>query len=250
MDIRRCYDILDVPLEASAEDIKRHHRDLVNIWHPDRFLGNPRLQEKAEQKLSEINAAYDAVIGFLEIHSPSHLANGQTPLGKRATANRRHGGDPTGNPAGNEQPYTPPKQWATAKPKWGLHRLIILLMLISIVVSAIVMLPKIKKINRFLDNPVGFIEKTVDQALNKISGKTPKTGTPWGASVETTDTTEIRPQPKIKICVEIYLKNGGVIMANSYRLEGDMIIYRIDGGSMGIQYSKVKTIKIRGKTVE
>ena len=91
MDIRRCYDILDVPLEASAEDINRHHRDLVNIWHPDRFLGNPRLQEKAEQKLSEINAAYDAVIGFL-------------------------------------------------------------------------------------DNPVGFIEKTVDKARNKMSGKTPKSG--------------------------------------------------------------------------
>jgi curved DNA-binding protein CbpA len=34
---------------------------LANVWHPDRFVGNPRLQKKAEEKLKEINAAYEYI---------------------------------------------------------------------------------------------------------------------------------------------------------------------------------------------
>jgi len=37
---------------------------LANVWHPDRFVGNPRLQKKAEEKLKEINAAYEYINSF------------------------------------------------------------------------------------------------------------------------------------------------------------------------------------------
>jgi curved DNA-binding protein CbpA len=37
---------------------------LANVWHPDRFVGNPRLQKKAEEKLKEINAAYEYIESF------------------------------------------------------------------------------------------------------------------------------------------------------------------------------------------
>jgi hypothetical protein len=32
---------------------------LAQVWHPDRFAGNDRLREKAEEKLKEINQAYE-----------------------------------------------------------------------------------------------------------------------------------------------------------------------------------------------
>ena len=70
MDIRRCYDILDIPLEATEEEIRRQYRDLVNVWHPDRYGSNPRLREKAEKKLGEINAAFDAVMAFVDSRTP------------------------------------------------------------------------------------------------------------------------------------------------------------------------------------
>jgi curved DNA-binding protein CbpA len=37
---------------------------LVNVWHPDRFVDNQRLQKKAEDKLKEINGAYECVRSF------------------------------------------------------------------------------------------------------------------------------------------------------------------------------------------
>lgn len=55
----RYYQALDLQNGASKEEIKQAHRDLVKIWHPDRFSADDtRLRSKAEAKLREINEAY------------------------------------------------------------------------------------------------------------------------------------------------------------------------------------------------
>ncbi|HEX3799915.1 MAG TPA: DnaJ domain-containing protein [Verrucomicrobiae bacterium] len=61
-EISRCRKILGVDAGTSLEDLKSIYRDLVQVWHPDRFAGNERLQLKAQEKLKEINAAYDFLI--------------------------------------------------------------------------------------------------------------------------------------------------------------------------------------------
>jgi hypothetical protein len=57
-DIDRCYKILELEPGASSEELKRAYRDLVKVWHPDRFVDDPQLQQKALEKLKEINEAY------------------------------------------------------------------------------------------------------------------------------------------------------------------------------------------------
>jgi hypothetical protein len=54
-----CYDILQVPASASADEIRQAYLDLVRVWHPDRFVSDPRLQKVAEEKLKEITEAYE-----------------------------------------------------------------------------------------------------------------------------------------------------------------------------------------------
>jgi hypothetical protein len=51
-------DVLALRPGASAVEIKAAYRDLVKVWHPDRFASDPRLSEKAESKLKQINEAY------------------------------------------------------------------------------------------------------------------------------------------------------------------------------------------------
>jgi hypothetical protein len=60
-DIKRCYEKLGLKPGASEEEAKTAYRDLVQVWHPDRFSHNPSLQKKAQEKLKEINNAYEAV---------------------------------------------------------------------------------------------------------------------------------------------------------------------------------------------
>jgi len=51
-------------LGASQDEVNQAYRDLINVWHPDRFANNPRLQKKAEEKIKEINAAYEYIRSF------------------------------------------------------------------------------------------------------------------------------------------------------------------------------------------
>jgi DnaJ domain len=43
---------------ATRVQIKEAYRDLVKVWHPDRFGSDARLRVKAEEKLQRINEAY------------------------------------------------------------------------------------------------------------------------------------------------------------------------------------------------
>ena len=66
-DLSKAYELLGVKPGVSSRELKAAHRDLAKVWHPDRFVHDPRLQEKAQEKLKEINEAYDL------------LSSGKTP---------------------------------------------------------------------------------------------------------------------------------------------------------------------------
>ena len=53
--------VLALGPEATKKQIDLAYRDLVKVWHPDRFESDPALRLKAEEKLRELNDAYDAL---------------------------------------------------------------------------------------------------------------------------------------------------------------------------------------------
>lgn len=58
------YRTLDLDPGASPVEVREAWRDLAQVWHPDRFSGNPRLQEKAEETLKRVNEAYENLKKF------------------------------------------------------------------------------------------------------------------------------------------------------------------------------------------
>ena len=54
------YQILNIPPTATDEEVKRAYRDLARKYHPDNYHDNP-LADLAQEKMKEINAAYEQI---------------------------------------------------------------------------------------------------------------------------------------------------------------------------------------------
>ena len=54
------YEVLGVPESATDEEVKRAYRELARKYHPDNYQNNP-LADLAEEKMKEINAAYEEI---------------------------------------------------------------------------------------------------------------------------------------------------------------------------------------------
>lgn len=105
MDIKRCFEILEVDPHASREDVKRAYKDLVNVWHPDRFSENTRLRKRAEEKLKDINQAYERVMKQGPGEGPE-AGTGDGPPRSHAGDNRGGRRPPTGPDTGSSATET------------------------------------------------------------------------------------------------------------------------------------------------
>jgi len=54
------YKVLGVSRDASDEEIKKAYRELARKYHPDNYANNP-LSDLVEEKMKEINEAYDDI---------------------------------------------------------------------------------------------------------------------------------------------------------------------------------------------
>lgn len=54
------YTILGIDANASDEEVKKAYRELARKYHPDNYQNNP-LADLAEEKMKEINEAYDTI---------------------------------------------------------------------------------------------------------------------------------------------------------------------------------------------
>ena len=55
------YEVLGLREGASIEEVKKAYRELVKKYHPDQYADNP-LKDLAEQKMREINEAYNTIM--------------------------------------------------------------------------------------------------------------------------------------------------------------------------------------------
>ena len=78
MDTDRLLEVFGLTGNFTRSDLDQAYKDLAQVWHPDKYSYNPRLQRKAEEKRKEINNAY---ILLQERLSPSHAgsAKSETP---------------------------------------------------------------------------------------------------------------------------------------------------------------------------
>jgi len=85
--------VLGLPPEASNEDATAAYKDLIRVWHPDRFQNDDRLRRKAEDETKKINEAIAKVKKLpRESSKPKRPApNNSSPGRPHRTAGRSRG---------------------------------------------------------------------------------------------------------------------------------------------------------------
>ena len=63
-EIEECYRLFELEPGAGAEAVKQAYRELLKVWHPDRFP-DAKFQRRATEKTKALNEAYQKITAYL-----------------------------------------------------------------------------------------------------------------------------------------------------------------------------------------
>lgn len=242
---------------------------MAKIWHPDRFHDNPRLQKIASTKLTEINEAYNTLLGYFDPEQRKRLKRsgslGDDPLS--GVYERRHGQHSTGtqsgnfsdangytgrmnpDPSGNFKIY-PAKKKSYLGKIFGFLALCVFLAVSGAVVYFVVNMDRltagsISAASEAMEKMKVKLEKELADQLEGNEKLPPGLIKPKSDIIDLSKETETAGSVKY---YEIYLEGDTIITTKSWWQEGDMIMYTQFGGSMGVEKSRVKQIVEREAT--
>ncbi len=77
------YKVLGVSPSATDEQVKEAYRNLAKKYHPDQYADSP-LKDLADEKMKEINEAYDAITAQRKGKKQQSYGGGYNPVGNSA----------------------------------------------------------------------------------------------------------------------------------------------------------------------
>src|SRR5215469_18570020 len=80
-ELKRAYQLLNVPYSASERAINQAYRRLIKRWHPDRYASGTPAHAEATQMMKLINEAHSQIA-----NAPLHNYDEQTAAAQRQTS--------------------------------------------------------------------------------------------------------------------------------------------------------------------
>ena len=261
MDYRECLEILGLVNATSHKQVKAAYKNMVRTWHPDRFPFDAQLRKHAEEKLRNINLAYERLSAHL---SSEHEQDKRAWLNRKPDAKSKsleraetagqytksaYAQSATSRKADQprQRPSVMPSASGSARTSSAGKYVVIGLLLLLGGFTVFILNYLLKLDQSDFDNraPSSSImqklsgESQSSESTNKSGSRKRELKTPGYSKKGKPDGGLSTRQGNY---YEIYLKGGGVIIAEKWWEQGDMIMYKTKLGTMGIEKDLVKHI--------
>ena len=255
MNLQRCLKILELESASTIQEAKRAYKDLVRVWHPDRFANNPRLKKKAGQKLREINLAYKYVRDYLESNQDRELSKSKhiqlnQPFETDAASNTGNleNHRPAENAHASSENQDPPAARFVAAvsktaPRTSFAGRYVLFAFLCIVVAISALIVYFwSHTDKIASKTRGIASEVMESIVDKLESNSvnQKKDPPVQRAVPVYNGSGNHAESEKKF--EIHLDSGSIILTEAWWEENNMIVYKVNGGSMGIERSRVKKI--------
>ena len=261
MDLKECLEILGLKNATSQKQVKTAYRNMVRTWHPDRFPFDAELRKHAEEKLRNINIAYERLTAHLtsehqqdldawlkrKSHADSKTAEQPKPAGPytRPAHTKSGTGKVPGKP-GRGSTMRPSASGPARTSSAGKYVVFgLLLLMAGFTVFIIKYLLELDQSRLGGSSPTSTMMKKLSgesQSAKPNQEPTPhkRKSTNTGYSSKGNSDSGLSNQQGGYF--EIYLKEGGVIIVEQWWEQGDMIMYKTKLGTIGIEKDLVKHI--------
>ena len=255
MNIQQSLEILELESVSSPEELKRAYRALVQIWHPDRFHGNARLEKNAGKKLREITLAYKHLLSYFDPSQSKRLRTSTADLQddpmdlaklKKAVVQGRNQSQTFSSHENDvHRARSAPSADIRVSPT---RRVLSIKRFLKLVFVCILLGVLGFAAYFFLNLNLDTLKKKVpsSEVLEQIKIKLDKkeANRKYEPSVQPIT---VNPSKKPEALeadkyYENHLDSGNVIITKSWWQDDDMIMYKKFGGSMGIEKTRVKKI--------
>jgi hypothetical protein len=138
-------ELFDLPDAFTDVQLKQAYHDLVQVWHPDKHSHNERLRKKADEKMKEINQAYEVLQSRLingifrferPIGRPGAQASSTGPTGSHQSAPGAH------TPSAESTPQDAPHMATASHEPKGLSGNAFWLLLIGVMLLIVIVAPR------------------------------------------------------------------------------------------------------------
>ena len=258
MDLKECLEILELENATSQKQLKAAYRNLVRVWHPDRYASDSPHRNKAEEKLRDINIAYEKLTEFLTSKNQTNKLTRLNPepgvrpksvVRFKTTAQRDQStyatkaasGKSTRRPSVSSGPVGSSTSSSVGK-YLVLSSLLALTALTVFIIHYLLSLDQDGYTDRAPTSSVIKILKgdSQDSGSNNDARLRKRKFSNSGYSGQSDSDSRLSGRQS-KYC-EIYLKGGSVIIADTWWEQGNMIMYQTQYGTLGVEKDTVDKI--------
>jgi hypothetical protein len=141
-------ELLDLPDAFTEAQLKQAYHDLVQVWHPDKHSHNERLRRKADEKMKEINHAYEVLQSRL-INGIFRFERSRSRSASQASGTEPPDDHPPPNPTHSQPtesaPQDSPRPATESQDPKGLSGNAFWLLLIGLMLLIVIVAPRGRK---------------------------------------------------------------------------------------------------------